>query len=194
MNKKSPFTILNFLLKQQNELHTREIARKTGLSLGFVSRFLNALSRQELILLTKKGRMKFYRANILHPLIKQLKILITISSLMPLINNLKPLSRRIILFGICAHGENLPESDIDLFILTNYSQEVRIKLSQNPKIVPVIMNSKEFAEFRKKDASLYEQIIRGLALWETNESADSIIEDAQEFYSFTEEYLKSKKE
>ena len=77
MNKKSPFTILNFLLKQQNELHTREIARKTGLSLGFVSRFLNALSRQELILLTKKGRMKFYRANILHPLIKQLKILIS---------------------------------------------------------------------------------------------------------------------
>ncbi len=169
MNKKSPLTVLNFLIQQKDELHTRDIARKTGLSLGFVSRILNELTKQELILLTRKGRMKFYRSNSAHPLIKQLKVLLTIYFIMPLIKSLGPITRRMILFGSCARGENSPDSDIDLFVLTSNAQEVRKKIFRYQKVMPIIMTSEEFLNLQNKDISLYEQIMHGITLWESNE-------------------------
>lgn len=169
MNKKSPITILKYLIELNNEAHMREIARKTYLSLGFVSRVLNELSKEELILLNKKGRMKFYCINTNNPLIKQLKVMLTISSIMPILKEIKEHARRIILFGSAARGEDLPDSDIDLFVLTNDSSRVKKILTKNFRIVPIIMNSAEFANFKNKDAPLYEQIMRGIILWEKNE-------------------------
>ena len=119
MNKKSPVTILKYLIELNSEVHTREIVRKTGLSLGYVSRILNQLSKEKLILLNKKGRMKFYRIDTKNPLIKQLKVMLNISLIMPFLEDLKEYARRIILFGSAARGENLPYSDIDLFMIKN---------------------------------------------------------------------------
>src|SRR4030042_3176183 len=162
MNKKSPLTILSFLIEINEEVHMREITRKSGLSLGFVSRILNELSKEDLILLHKKGRMKFYRINTMNPLVKQLKVLITISSILSTINVLKENAQRIILFGSSARGENTPESDIDLFILTNNTAYTREHVSKDQRIAPIIMNSGESVTLKTKDASLYDQITRGI--------------------------------
>lgn len=166
VNKQSPLTILSRLIDIDDETHMREITRKTGLSLGFVSRILNELSKQNLILLHKKGRMKFYRVNTMNPLIKQFKILMTIYSIMPTIKTLKKRVRRIILFGSSARGENVPESDIDLFVLTNDPLFAKKYISKNRKIAPIIMNSNEFMTLKKKDFALYDQITRGITVFD----------------------------
>ncbi len=166
MNKQSPYTILGYLIDIDEETHMREITRRTKLSLGFVSRILNELAKQDLILLRKKGRMKFYRVNMMNPLIKQFKILMTISSIMPIIKNLKRKARRIILFGSAARGENVSESDIDLFVLTSDPLYVKKQASKNRKIALIIMNSSEFIELKKKDFALYDQITRGITVFD----------------------------
>jgi predicted nucleotidyltransferase len=77
-------------------------------------------------------------------------------------------SRRIILFGSASRGENLPDSDIDLFIISNEPRKVRSILSAVPEIVPIVMSNPEFSNLKKTDPALYDQINRGLTLWEQN--------------------------
>ncbi|MEO0185355.1 MAG: nucleotidyltransferase domain-containing protein [candidate division WOR-3 bacterium] len=169
MNKKSALTILKFLIETDKDVHMREVSRKTGLSLGFTSRVLNELSKDGLIYCNRKGRMKFYQIDSGNPVIKQLKILFTVASIMPVVKKLEDSARRVILFGSSAKGEDTSESDIDLLVITNDATRVRKILAKNTRIVPIVMNSIEFSGLKKKDRSLFEQITRGIVLWEKNE-------------------------
>ena len=169
MNNKTPLTILKFLVEHDGEFHVRDISRKTDLSLGFVSRVLRELLKDELISVQKKGRMMLYCINEGNPVVKQIKILMTITKLYSYIKELRPLTRRIILFGSASHGENTPDSDIDLFIMSNDLQKVRTIISQNSQIAPIIMNSAEYANLKEVDFALYDQINRGIVLWEISE-------------------------
>jgi len=166
VNRKSPLTILNYLIEKKNEAHVRDISRKSGLSLGFVSRILNGLANDDLIILQKKGRMKFYRVNAANPIIKQYKILRTLSLIMPAIRKIRSNTRRIILFGSSARGENVPESDIDLFVLTSEPGLIKKQISKKIKISAIIMDSEEFDSLKNKDMPLYSRIIRGITIWE----------------------------
>jgi predicted nucleotidyltransferase len=169
MNKKSSLTVIKFLIEHGGDRHVREISRKTKLSVGFVSRVLHEFLKDDLVSVQRKGRMKLYKIKDNNPIVKQIKILITVTKLYPLIKKLRHISRRIILFGSASRGEDVPESDIDLFIFTGNSQKVRTILSKNPKVAPIIMNSMEFANLKNNDFALYEQINRGIILWEKSE-------------------------
>ena len=169
MNNKSPLTIMKFLIENKGEFHVREIARKTELSLGFVSRVLRELHKERLISVRRKGRMTLYNIETTNPIVKQIKILFTVMKIYPLIKKISSFSRRVILFGSAARGENLPDSDIDLFVISKEGPEVRSVLSELPEIVPIIMASPEFNRLKSTDPALYEQINRGVVLWEQSE-------------------------
>jgi predicted nucleotidyltransferase len=110
-----------------------------------------------------------YKIKSNNPIVKQIKILMTITKLYPLIKKLKYISRRIMLFGSASRGEDVLDSDIDLFVMGDDSQKIREILSKNPRVTPIIMNSMEFANLKKNDFALYEQINRGIILWEKSE-------------------------
>ncbi len=169
MNNKSSLNVLKFLIENKGKYHVRHISRKTELSLGFVSRVLRDLFENELILVEKKGRMMLYNVNDKNPVVKQIKVLLTMMNLYPLIKELRVIVRRIILFGSAFRGENTPDSDIDLFIMSNDSQKIRAVIRKNPKIVPIIMNSAEYTNLKEADFALYDQINRGIVLWEKSE-------------------------
>jgi len=115
--------------------------------------------------------MIFYRLNISNPVVKQFKVLVNVSALHELLNHLKPNSRRIVLFGSCAQGTNVRESDIDLYILS--SEKGIIKKIINDfnqkhvrKISPIVVDVNELIRLKKDDRPLYENIERGIILWE----------------------------
>jgi predicted nucleotidyltransferase len=154
------------------EIHEREVMRRTGISEGSANKILRKLSEIEVLKRNKKGRMVFYSLNMKSALARQFKILFNVYSLNNLINKIKPHCKRIILFGSCSKGRDMRESDIDLFILTNEKKKVRVEISvyQNElkkKIAPIIVNANEFVKLRKEDKPLYERITRGIVLWET---------------------------
>lgn len=169
MNNKSSLALLKFLIADGGELHVRMISRKTGLSLGFVSRVLRELQRDGLLSARKRARMVLYRVDHANVIVKQMKVLLTVTELYPLIKKLRTLTRRVILFGSAARGENMPDSDIDLFIMTNHPSEVRLFVRKHPRVVPIIMQSTEYANLKNTDFALYDIISRGIALWEKSE-------------------------
>lgn len=153
------------------EVHEREVVRRTGISEGSANNMLRKLSEVGILERNVKGRMVFYSLNLKNALSRQLKILFNVYSLNELVNKLKQYSKKIILFGSCSEGTDTDESDIDLFILTNdrgkITSEINAYQEIERQISPVIVNSTEFVELRKNDKPLYDRILKGLSLWET---------------------------
>jgi len=119
----------------------------------------------------RRGRMIFYKLNLREPMVRQFKVLFNIYTLKKLVDVIKQHTRRIILFGSCSQGIDLKESDFDLFILTLEKEYVRGKISDfnrknERKIAPIVVDATEFASLKKEDEPLYENIERGITLWE----------------------------
>lgn len=164
--------VLHFLLSNpMKQFHEREIVRQTEVSVGAVNQILKKLHKAGLVERDRRGRANFYRANLKNPVARQFKILFNVSALDDLVDQIKQASERVVLFGSCAEGTDVEESDIDLFVLSSDVEVVQSKISEyermfDRRISPIVMDSRGFAEIKSKDKSLYERISRGIRLWE----------------------------
>ncbi|MBU1853154.1 MAG: nucleotidyltransferase domain-containing protein [Candidatus Omnitrophica bacterium] len=149
-------------------LYESEIAKRTKISVGSANQSLKGLFKKDMVSLEKRGNMNFYSLNLDNPLVRQFKITQTISELNGLINKLKSLSKRVILFGSCAEGLDTENSDVDLAIVSQEEQEVRKLIKQQKmtrEIQALIFNSKDVMALPDKDKPLYERIQKGIILW-----------------------------
>lgn len=166
---KSEQVILKYLgVYSGDALYESQIARDAKISAGSTNQSLKKLLKKDMVSLEKKGNMNFYSINIDNPLVKQFKISQTIANLKSLIDKLKPVTKRIILFGSCAEGTDTQYSDIDIAIISQEEQEVR-KIVKKEKIdediQSLIFTAKDFSVLAKKDKPLYERIQKGIILW-----------------------------
>ncbi|MEW6328879.1 MAG: nucleotidyltransferase domain-containing protein [Candidatus Micrarchaeota archaeon] len=157
--------ILVYLAGKDGKMYEREIARNARVSPAAAHYMLAKFHKMGLVSREKKGRMVFYERNDESPRMRQLKVFITISDLEPLVEKMKPLSKRVVLFGSCADGTNTEESDIDLFLLSNEKDKTMEILRTNEKIKAIVLNTIEFSELGRKDRPLYERINSGIELW-----------------------------
>lgn len=160
-----------FFANSMEEFHEREIVRKAKVSKGSANKVLRHLADLAFLNREKKGRMVFYRLNFRDPFIKQLKILNNLWMLRKFVEENKEKAKKIILFGSCAAGTNVKESDIDVFILAGEKKAVKESVSEfnrknERKISPIILDVSEFMEMKREDVPLYERIDRGIVLWE----------------------------
>jgi len=162
--------VLSFLLNHPSRSYMeKEIVKATKVSKSAVNEALKELAKDKLVLQEKKGRMSFYSVDLNDPVIRRLKCTENVSLLKPLVEQLKKISQKIILFGSFAEGTNIEESDIDLFVLSNQPdivQRIIQKSSLAEKIQPVIKKPAEFIGFDKKKPLFYQEIERGIILWE----------------------------
>jgi len=154
------------------EMHEREVVKKARISKGSANLILRKLANLGILERERRGRMVFYRINLKNPVAKQLKILFNVYSLYELVNKLKPYCKKIVLFGSCAEGTDVRESDIDLFVLTADKDEVKKKISGYRKklsrrLAPILVEIDELVTLKKEDKPLYDRISRGIALWES---------------------------
>lgn len=160
--------ILDFLLSHPNEeFYDRQISKLTGVSRAGTNFSLRDLVKSNLIQRQKRGRMCFYKIDYKDTLIKHLKIVQNIILLYPLVSVLKTISLKIILYGSAAKGENLTNSDIDLFILSNHLKKVKNIIFKNrlrEKIQYVINTPTEFAKLKKQNPVFNKEISKGITL------------------------------
>jgi DNA-binding transcriptional ArsR family regulator len=97
--------------------YDRQVANETGLSRGAVNGALRSLAKSGLLRVERKGRMKFYSANLDDATVRSFKTLVNVARLTPFVRRLADHSLRIVLFGSAAEGRNAPESDFDLLVL-----------------------------------------------------------------------------
>ena len=166
-------TVLEFFLATPlREYYEREVARKTRVSRGSAHKILIMLADADFLTREEKGRMLVYKLNLAEPTVRQLKIAVNTFALKKLVDKIKQNSRKVILFGSCSQGTDTKESDIDMLIITAEKEVVKKILSEfnrksERKVAPITLDMNEFIRLKKEDKPLYENIQRGITLWET---------------------------
>lgn len=161
-------------LEPLRSYYQREIARKVGVSLGKTNQVLRALEKEEIVLKERRGNVDLYKYNLRSPVARYLKVLFTLNELNELTRNLREVSNKIVIFGSCADGTDSLESDIDILILTSNKSEARCiiepaRRTLKRRLSPLILNPIEFSGLREKDHAFYEQMSRGIVLWQQEE-------------------------
>ena len=163
--------VLDFLLERPGkEFVEREIREAVGISKSGANYALRELVQANFIFRYKKGKIYLYSLNYKNPVVKQLKVLKTITCIQPILKKLKKLSSKVILFGSSSRGENIEDSDIDLFVISNIKKEeieTQInKLKSKRKLQLVVRTELGEIELKDNDPTFYDQIQKGIILWQ----------------------------
>jgi len=118
--------------------------------------------------------MYFYSINKTDPYLKEFKILANLLLIEPLVEKLKRLSYRIVLFGSWAQGNDVEDSDIDLFIVSSEKEKVLFLVNKfsystklyKRKIQPIINSPEELLKRDRQGKVFLEQVEKGKVLWE----------------------------
>jgi len=165
--------VLRFLIDHPiRDFLESEIQKATKISKAGVNFALRGLVFTDFLSRAKRGKAYFYTLNHKNLVVKQLKVIATITQFNGILKRLKPVSSKIILFGSSSRGENTPDSDIDLLIISHSKSSVQEQISKHKskrKIQPVICSNVEFLEKKKNDPIFYEQVNKGMVLYEGSE-------------------------
>lgn len=168
---KNAFVVIKFLGRRDGEsYYVREIAGKLDISLATVSRTLIELEKGGLVTREDKGRLAMYSVDIKNPLLREMKVFLTLIELNDLLLQLRNISSRIILFGSCVRGEDRSESDIDMVILSKNRKSVLKAVNSyqsERKISAIVLSKDEYFKLKINDKPFYNQIMAGKILWET---------------------------
>lgn len=171
---KNPMLVLSYLSKNIfKDNISLNIAKELSLAVGSVHAILKQFENLGLVQAKRLGKSVLYSVKKENPLIKSFRVFDNLLDIQELIEQLKPHSRKIILFGSCARGEDNSESDIDLFVLADETEKDTVmrkvsEYSSEREIKPVIFDAIEFIEMEKNDAVFYKEIMKGIELWEVS--------------------------
>jgi len=162
--------VLSFLLSHPEErLYDREVSRLAKVGRAATNYSLRALIDTGIVRREKRGRMYFYYVTLDDPIIRQLKITQNLVYLRPLVENLKAVSLKIVLYGSSATGTNHADSDIDLFVLSREPKRVKdlIYKSSFKKGLQYVVNSpQESIRLKKENPVFHKQVSSGIILYE----------------------------
>ncbi len=167
--------VLSLLAKfPDREFYERQIARRVGIAYGSANRAVNELYSTGAVKRRQEGKMYFYSVDAANPLVIQFKKLVNMMLIEPLVEELKGVSNRIVLYGSCAQGTDTSESDVDLFVVSNNKEKVLDAVSnfkfpqgfEEVHIQPVVKSPVELLEARGAEQAFIEEVERGIVLWE----------------------------
>ncbi len=169
--------ILRFLAKYSDkEFHEREIARRIGIASGSANRALNELFTSGAVKRRHEFRRLFYSVDSSNPAMREFKKLVNILLIEPLVEKLKPISARIILYGSCAQGSDNSKSDMDIFVVTSDRARALSAVGncsfpegfENIHIQAVIKNPAEVLKAGESEQVFLNEVEKGIVLWESS--------------------------
>lgn len=162
--------VFYFLLAHPGQkYYDREISRLIKAGRASTNYALHNLIDVGLVKREKKGRMYFYYVSPEDPIIKQLKVTQNLIDIRPLVEKLKAVSLKIVLYGSSATGANHVGSDIDLFILTRdikKASDIVYKSHLKEKLQHVITTPQDFIKLKKGNPVFYKEVSSGIILHE----------------------------
>jgi len=160
-----------FAMNPDRSFYGREISKKLGISLGAVHAALLSLEKRGFLDSQHVGRTKLYRSAAPNPTIQSFRVLNALLVLEPLIEALKDISRRVILFGSYATGSFASSSDLDLLIVSGEREKISKKIDSFKRksgldIRPIIKDPIEWMELENESPEFFDELSRGITLWE----------------------------
>ncbi|MBI2134838.1 nucleotidyltransferase domain-containing protein [Candidatus Woesearchaeota archaeon] len=161
-----------FFNEPQREFHIREAAKLTGINPMTATKYLEGFAKDGLLSRKNERGFVLYSANTEDRLFKEEKrhynfIKIIKSGLIEHLEYELNHPESIILFGSFAKAENIPGSDIDIFILGAAKKQIILDKFENrlgAKIQLFVHSKKELNEMKKKSKELVNNIINGAKL------------------------------
>lgn len=170
--------IINLFIKEpEREFHIREVAKLTGKSPTTVSKYTKMLKKKGILLSKKMSNHLLFKANTESMQFKALKkeqnIREAISSgLIEYIEEELNNPEAVILFGSFAKGENIPESDIDIAVITPIKKDLSLEKFENKlghNIQLFLYSEKEIGQMKTKNKELLNNLLNGIIIrgfWE----------------------------
>jgi len=164
------------LLRPEQKLHVRELARLTGASPGSMHRELKALTELGLLTREEIGRQVFYAAYRSCPVLDELAGLLrkTVGLVDIVRHALQPFSERIeavFVYGSMASGTETSHSDVDVMILGDlaFSDAVSALAPTESllrrEVNATVMKVAEFARRRKANDGFVTAVLKAPRLW-----------------------------
>ena len=172
-NKASMKIMQYFFDKPYEQIHLRELSRKTNTSIYSTKIIIDELVNQQILTEKRQGNQRYIKANMENLFLKQLKIAFSIKKIQDckILQQLEekiPAISSIILYGSTAQGKDDEKSDIDLLII---GQKTHIDISKyekkiNKEINLLIMKWSEWRQHANQDKPFYREIVKdGIALF-----------------------------
>lgn len=164
--------ILEYLSFVDEWKTVQEIKKASRLSKAAIHLILDKLFKLNLLERDQKGKTYLYRVSSISPtfcILSQFKVLNNLINISPLLKKLVLISEKIILFGSASRGEDLENSDIDLFVVTHNINEVNKlikKYSTDRKIKAIIRAPIDYIKLEQTDFVFYNEINSGIVIWE----------------------------
>ncbi len=148
-----------FLDNPSGEFYEREVQRKIVVARASACKWLHTLEQLDFISTTRRGRLKLHRLNRENPLVKQLKVLSTISWLLPKLETLKG-KGEVYLYGSAARGEGLEDSDLDILTISRERAVINKIKAIDERIKVSFFTLLEWAKMAREDPAFYERVER----------------------------------
>lgn len=154
-----------FCKNPEQEFYSKEVQKKLDLSKATTIKWLKRLSKRGLLNESSSGRRKYYNLCWGNPLARQVRVLFTLSELIPALKEVSDI-RSAYLVGPAARGTDPPNSPIDLLILkrggSRRIQETLTHLSSKigREIEAKIMFPVEYADLARDNPKLHERLER----------------------------------
>jgi len=154
-----------------SQFYGREVSKKLNISLGAVSGALRSLEKNGVLICERKGKTGLYVLKLPNPCFNYFRILNSILTMEPLIEKIKSISGRIVLYGSYSTGDFTSDSDLDLFIVSRKKEEAleiieKFNKKTGFKISPIIKEQAEWMRMEKAHPEFFAQLSRGIVLWE----------------------------
>lgn len=167
IQKYSRYKVLDVFFKEPRKtFHIREISRLIKLSQPSVRLHLKELAKEKLIIKSSEGLYGGYKANRDDELFKLLKQQNTVFLLKQsgCIQHIyeKAMPQAILLFGSAAKGEDIGQSDIDIFA---EGKEEELNLEKFEKLLNRKINILFEEDFKKLSKELKNNIANGIKLY-----------------------------
>jgi predicted nucleotidyltransferase len=160
-----------FAMNPDRPFYGREISKKLRISLGAVHAALISLEKRGILHSQHVGKTKLYRIEALNPIIQSFKVLNALLVLEPLIEAIRGISRRVILFGSYATGSFAASSDLDLLVVSGEKEIILRKIDSFKRksgldIRPIIKDQVEWMKLENGSPEFCDELSRGITLWE----------------------------
>jgi predicted nucleotidyltransferase len=159
--------ILEIFLKEPgSEFSQADVCRKSGISRMTAMKWLRILREEGMLSQLSRGRAAYYKLNTGNPVMKQLKILITIAKLYGVLRKLKDEKAEFYLFGSAAMGEDTERSDIDLLVLGKVDKPAVLATIDDAgrimkrDVKPMFLSHLDYSNISRKDRAFYDSVER----------------------------------
>ena len=156
-----------FFDKTYEQIHLRELSRRTKTSIFSTKQIVDELVKENILLEKREGSQRYIKPNIENQFFRQLKIAFCIkklkdSNILKYLEEKIPAISSITLYGSASQGKDDEKSDIDLLII---GQKTKIDINKYEKKIGreiniLIMKWSEWREHANQNKPFYREIIK----------------------------------